>query len=155
MRIPLDGAERGSVHLTKIPYRRLNARQKENFNFQKLSAVLADYGFATHRLSDDWNGADLIAQHVGGELIRIQLKSRLAFYRKYEGKDLYVAFADAGTWYLYPHDELLAKVLKHTTIGRTGSWTKRGGYSFPRISAQLQRLLSPYKVTGDAKPLLG
>lgn len=44
----------------KISYRELNARQKENFNFQKVSAVLADYGFVTFRLSDDWQGADFI-----------------------------------------------------------------------------------------------
>ena len=46
------------MRLKQIKYRRLNARQKENFNFQKLSAVLADYGFVTFRLSDDWQGAD-------------------------------------------------------------------------------------------------
>ena len=35
-------------------YRDLNSRQQENYNFQKVSAVLADYGFATLRLSADW-----------------------------------------------------------------------------------------------------
>jgi len=141
------------MRLTKISYARLNARQKENFNFQKLSAVLADYGFVTYRLSDDWQGADLIAHHVTGEALRVQLKSRLAFYTKYKGKDLYVAFADGDTWYLYPHDELLGSVLKLTRIGTTRSWKQRGGYSFPRISAQLRKLLQPYRITGDAKPL--
>ena len=32
---------------TKINYNELNARAKEMYNFQKVSAVLADYGFAT------------------------------------------------------------------------------------------------------------
>jgi hypothetical protein len=49
-----------------VPYRRLNARQKENHNHAKLAAALADYGYFVIRLSDDWKGADLIAQHVGG-----------------------------------------------------------------------------------------
>jgi hypothetical protein len=31
-----------------------------------VSAVLADYGFMTMRLRDDWQGADFIAQHVEG-----------------------------------------------------------------------------------------
>src|SRR6266404_4854846 len=105
------------MKLVKIAYGDLNARQKENFNFQKVSAVLAEYGFVTLRLSDDWQGADFIALHVSGEVLRVQLKSRLAFYRKYEGKGLHVAFADGETWYLYSHDELLAKVLAATTIG--------------------------------------
>ena len=41
-----------------VEYRTLNARQQEAFNFQKVSAVLADYGFVTMRLSSDWQGAD-------------------------------------------------------------------------------------------------
>lgn len=55
------------MQLKKIAYTRLHARQKENFNYQKLSAVLADYGFVTLRLSDDWQGADFIAQHIDGK----------------------------------------------------------------------------------------
>jgi hypothetical protein len=38
--------------LERVAYETLNARQKENFNFQKVSAVLADYGYVTIRLSD-------------------------------------------------------------------------------------------------------
>jgi len=48
----------GELKIAKIDYRKLNSRQKENYNFQKVSGILADYGFATIRLSDDWNGAD-------------------------------------------------------------------------------------------------
>lgn len=46
------------ARFAKIKYSDLSSPQKENYNFQKISAVLADYGFATIRLSDDWNGAD-------------------------------------------------------------------------------------------------
>ena len=55
------------LSLTRIQYKQLNARQKENYNYQKLAAILADYGFVTMRLSSDWQGADLIAQHIDGE----------------------------------------------------------------------------------------
>ena len=41
------------LFLQQINYSDLNSRQRENYNFQKLSAVLADFGFATLRLSDD------------------------------------------------------------------------------------------------------
>lgn len=141
--------------MKKIEYSRLNARQQENFNIQKLSAVLADYGFVTFRLSDDWGGADLIALHISGEVLRVQLKSRLTFDRKYEGKGLYVAFADAGAWYLYPHDELLATILAGSTVGLTRSWNESSFYHYPRMSRQLRGVLERYRITGDAKPISG
>jgi hypothetical protein len=136
-----------AIQLSKIDYTRLNARQKENFNFLKVSAVLADYGFMTMRLSDDWQGADFIAQHIdGGTFLKIQLKSRLAFGEKYKGKDLYVAFFHDGDWYLYPHDEVLERVLVETGVGATVSWKERGGYSFPGLSQQMRKLLEPYRI---------
>lgn len=70
-----------AVRLAKIEYFRLNARQKENYNFLKVSAVLADYGYMTMRVSADWQGADFIAQHIDGTTsLKVQLKSRLAWY---------------------------------------------------------------------------
>ena len=139
---------------TAVNYSDLNARQKENYNFQKVSAVLADYGFFTLRLSDDWQGADFIAQHVNGEtFLKVQLKGRLIFDKKYAGKNLYIAFYEADTWYLYPHDELLELVLSQSNIGATRSWQKSGMYSFPQLSRQLLETLAPYKITGSTKPI--
>lgn len=140
------------MKLKRIEYAKLNARQKENFNFQKLSAVLADYGFVTLRLSDDWQGADLIAQHVDGTtFLRVQLKGRMGLYKKYRGKDLWIAFNDGNAWYLYPHDELLTKVLTITGIGSTVSWSERGGYSWPRVPGTLREVLSDYRITDDTQ----
>jgi hypothetical protein len=141
------------MKLVKTPYVDLNARQKENFNFQKVSAVLAEYGFVTFRLSDDWQGADFIALHISGAVLRVQLKSRLTFSEKYRGKDLHVAFANGDTWYLYDHDELLVKVLNSTSIGTTRSWLDHGLYSFPGLSKEIANLLAHYRITGDTKPL--
>lgn len=125
----------------KIAYAALNSRQKGNFNFQKVSAVPAEYGFVTFRLSDDWQGADFIALHLSGEVLRVQLKSRLAFKKEYEGKDIQVAFAEGETWYLYPHDELLARILAETPlIGATSSWREKGSYNFPTLSVAATRV---------------
>ena len=64
------------------------------------------------RLSDDWQGADFIAQHIDGEtFLKVQLKGRLTFSKKYMDKDLYIAFFENPDWYLFPHDEVLAKVI--------------------------------------------
>lgn len=136
-----------NVKLARIRYSDLNSRQKENYNFMKLSAVLADFGFVTLRLTDDWQGADFIAQHIDGEtFLRVQLKSRLTFQKKYRDKGLYIGFGSKGAWYLYPHDEFLAKALEVTGIGRTESWTKGGGYSFPHVPAVLKPILEEYRL---------
>jgi len=72
------------IVLEKISYFELNAKQQENYNYQKVSAIFADYGFNTLRLSDDWQGADFIAIHINGEdFLKIQLKGRLTFDKKY------------------------------------------------------------------------
>jgi hypothetical protein len=136
------------VQLTHIAYTELNARQKENYNYVKVSALLADYGFVALRLSDDWQGADFIAQHIDGEtFLKVQLKSRLTFSRDYEGKDLYIAFPDRDAWYLYPHDHLLAVILNTTDlIGSSESWTSGGEYSFRQLSKNLEALLAPYQL---------
>ncbi len=135
------------MKLNRVKYRELNSRQQENYNFQKVSAILADYGFMTFRLSDDWQGADFIAQHIDGEtFLRVQLKSRLSFDTKYRRKGIQIAFQDDGTWYLFPHDELLEKVLRETNVGNTESWLVRGGYSFPYLSSKLKKLLDPYRI---------
>ncbi len=141
------------MKLKKIKYQQLNARQKENFNFQKVSAILADYGFVTLRLSDDWQGADFIAVHISGEVVRVQLKSRLAFQKEYRGKRIYVAFAADGAWYLYPHDRLLGKVIEAKKIGGTATWKGDGRYSFRKASKEILKLLEPYRINGDTKPL--
>tara|TARA_B100000963_G_C22571528_1_gene646324 strand:+ start:1071 stop:1217 length:147 start_codon:yes stop_codon:yes gene_type:complete len=41
----------------KVNYKDLNNKQKENYNFHKASSKLADYGFNSMRLNDDWEGA--------------------------------------------------------------------------------------------------
>jgi hypothetical protein len=131
----------------RVDYKDLNSKQQEAFNFQKVSAVLADYGFSTIRLTSDWHGADFIAQHFNGTtFLKVQLKGRFCFYKKYRNYDLYVCFPDGDEWFLYPHDELLRIVLSETNIENTSSWREQGGYSFPRLSKRLRLLLEPYRL---------
>ena len=141
-------AKTGLLGQPAIQYRNLNARQKENYNFLKLSGVLADFGFVTMRVSADWEGADFIAQHNGGNLfLKVQLKSRLTLSKKYEGKDIYIAFRNGSgadsDWYLFPHDDVLERV--KSSIGSTRSWGS-GNYSWGRLSQNMRRLLDPYRI---------
>lgn len=129
----------------RINYKDLKPRQKENYNFQKVAATLADYGYNCMRLSDDWEGADFIACHIDGNtFLKVQLKGRLTFMKKYINKNIYIAFREKGECYIYPHDEVLKeKGLK--LIKDSDSWTSpRGAYSWPRMTKELKEHMTQY-----------
>ena len=70
------------MKFNKVNYNELNAKQKENYNFHKVAAALAEYGYNSMRLNDDWQGADFIAVK-GDEMLKIQLKGRFTVDKKY------------------------------------------------------------------------
>lgn len=148
-----------SLNLKLIEYKDLNARQQENYNFAKVSAILVDYGFATLRLSDDWQGADFIASHVSGnQFLKVQLKSRLWVDTKYKGKEVWICFRDEGTWYLYHHDAFLRWALANTTVGTTKGWSHsddfervEGAYSWPGVTAKIAEWLARYALAGRSR----
>ncbi|MGA3264346.1 MAG: hypothetical protein ABSC47_09920 [Terracidiphilus sp.] len=135
-------------NLKKISYEKdLNNRQREAYNFQKVSALLADYGFVTIRLTSDWQGADFIAQHIDGTtFLKVQLKTSLTFAKKYKGKDIYICFWDRGDWYIFPHDEILQRVLALGKLKGTNSWEVKGEYMFATVSKQLHELFKPFRL---------
>jgi hypothetical protein len=131
----------------RIEYSSLNSRQKENYNFQKVAGLLADYGFNCLRLSDDWQGADFIACHISGEtFLKVQLKGRLTLDQKYEGKDIHIAFFDGADCYLYPHDQVLARIEAAEKINGSRSWNEGRAYSWPSIPAWIKAIIAEYKV---------
>jgi len=135
------------LSFVRIPYKKLNGKQQEAYNFQKVSAVLADFGYVTIRLSNDWNGADFIAQLPdGATFIKVQLKGRLTFDMKYRDKDLYICFRDGvyGPWYMYNHRDLLDKV--EGRIEKSKTWMEDKPYHFPTLSNDLKKLLKPYLI---------
>jgi hypothetical protein len=131
----------------KVNYNDLNAKQQEACNFQKISSIFAEYGYLIIKLSDDWNEADFIALEFGKDnYIKVQLKGRLGFFKKYLNKNLAICFHDQDTnnWYLYPHDELCRIIMpKHEN---TVSWKKKGEYHFPEISSDDRKILEKYKI---------
>lgn len=137
------------MKLNKIVYSKLNSRQKETYNFQKVSSILADYGFATIKLNDDWQSADFIAQHIDGiTFLKVQLKSRLTFSEKYKGKNIFISFPYKDNWYLADHDELLNIFLKKykNEMAASKSWTESGGYSWGTLSKTHLDILEEYKL---------
>ena len=135
------------MKLSKIDYHKLNSKQKEIFNFQKISGILADYGFNCIKLSDDWQGADFLAYHKDGQdTLKVQLKSRMTIDVKYKGKELFVAFPHDGTWYLVEHDILIEKIGQYTEYLKTPTWLNKGDYHSVAPSAVLLKNLAEYKL---------
>ncbi|WP_342133575.1 hypothetical protein [Hydrogenophaga sp. OTU3427] len=135
----------GATMLQKISYPQLNSRQQENYNFQKVSACLADYGFNCLRLTDDWHGADFLACHIDGEtFLKVQLKGRLTVDKKYMGKNIYIAFSDGRTWYLYPHDPVVKHLFEAGLVKGSRSWEDEGHYSWPSLSQAVVSVIGRY-----------
>lgn len=128
----------------KVAYKDLPAKAQEAYNFQKASAVLADYGFVTNLLKYDWMGADFLAQHIDGDWLKVQLKGRLTTRPYYEGKDIYIMFEDkpSGTWYLYPHDEL-TKYCRENHAEKTFAIR---GHSRGTLAGWTKEWLAPYAI---------
>ncbi|GAB3567184.1 hypothetical protein GCM10027578_17580 [Spirosoma luteolum] len=135
---------------TKIAYAQLNSRQQENYNFQKISAILADYGFVTMRLSDDWQGADFIAQHTSGTFLKVQLKGRLEINKKYIGKEIWMCFPtpDWKGCYLFAHDDVKDWLLANTNAGKSLSWSVSGVYNWKTPSKAIKAFLEDHKLAG-------
>lgn len=114
-------------NLKKIKYTELNSKQKENYNFHKVASALADYGFNSLRLNDDWQGADFIAIN-GDNMMKIQLKGRFTVDKKYINKEIYIAFIENDVIKLYRHDDAVSALSEN--IKTSSSWSELGGYSW-------------------------
>jgi len=136
----------------RVSYRDLNPAQQENYNYHKVSARLADFGYTTIRLHDDFEGADFIAKHIGGEkLLKVQLKGRLSFDKKYRrggGQDeIHIAFPEGEDWYLYPHDEVFVAITSSLgIIEGTKSWREEGTYHIGSLTDEQKQILKPYRL---------
>ena len=115
------------MKLKKVDYNKLNARQKENYNYHKVASALADYGYDSMRLNNDWEGADFIAVK-GDDMLKIQLKGRLTIDKKYLNKDLYIAFIEHDKVKLYFHDDIASLLPEKSRL--TASWKEEGKYSW-------------------------
>ena len=144
-----------SILKTKINYESLKTtKQKEIYNFQKVSAVFADYGYSVTPLRDDAEFADFVAvPFIRDEITKplwVQLKSGYTAWGKYLNKDLYICFFDrnSNTWYLYPHDELYTK-LESELRERAKDWDKEHKYETAKptsVPSFAKEVLDIYKI---------
>jgi len=132
------------MKLEKIDYKDLNPKGQEVYNFHKVAAILADYGYHCIWLTNDWNGADFIAVHHDGVSdIKVQLKGGIAFDQKYRNKNLYIAFIEDGLLYIYPHDTILDQVEPSICDNK---WKSKGSYFQTKTTKRFRDVLEPYKV---------
>ena len=134
----------------KVEYSDLNARQKENYNFHKIASALAEYGYNSIRLSDDYHGADFISIHVEtGEVLKIQQKSRWTVLGKYLGKGILIAFPLQKQVAIYDHDEVWNFILASDhPISKTKSFSVHKGYSAVNIPKGIDHLV---KIIGTSQ----
>ena len=88
---------------------------------------MADYGYDSMRLNNDWQGADFIAVK-NDEMLKVQLKGRFTVDKKYIDKEIYIAFIENNIVKIYDHDE--AVNMLPDNIKQSDSWNKHGGYSW-------------------------
>lgn len=132
----------------------LDNKQREAFRYQKVSAILADYGLTCTWLIADWRGADFVAVGVDGTVLKIQLKSGgYEINKKYCAfKDLWMLFPNGEDWYLIKHNDLVEIAGKTTNHLKAKAWTEKGKYSVasanPKrpIPSQLKEALKGYKI---------
>lgn len=136
------------MDLNKINYSKLNSPQKEIYNFQKVAALLAEYGFNCIKLTDDWGGADFLADHIRGYTHKVQLKSRITINKKYEdnGNDFFMTFPIDKDWYYIRHKNLVELVKEHTTWVESSSWQEDGQYHSERGNSSLRAALKEYQL---------
>ena len=140
--------------LTRICFSALDNKQREAYHYQKVSAILADYGLTCNWLIADWRGADFVAVGVDGIALPIQLKSGgYEINKKFCAyKDLWMLFPNGEDWYLIKHNDLVEIAGTTTNHLQSKSWTETGKYSISsanpkrRIPSQLAESLHPYKI---------
>jgi hypothetical protein len=132
------------IKLERIEYIKLNQKAQETYNFHKMAAILANYGYNCIWLNNDWNGADCIAVHIDGVSdFKIQLKGNISFAQKYREKNLYIAFFEQGELYIYPHDFVLIQV---ESIISDKKWLEQGTYFQTKITKRFKEIIEPYKI---------
>ena len=133
------------MKLEPIKYTDLDKKSREGYNFHKMAAILADYGYHCIWLSNDWNGADFIAVHLDGVSdIKVQLKGGPYLNKKFIGKNLYIGFFMDHDLYVYPHDKILNLI--EPLLSNDKKWLKEGTYFQTSLGKRFKEPLAAYKV---------
>ncbi|KEO89185.1 hypothetical protein EH31_14220 [Erythrobacter longus] len=114
-------------------HRKLSSNEIEAANRGEVSALLIRLGYQIYRPEADVDGVDLVLRQPSGDLVSVQLKSRLTVnWKLYGGRGIWMLFPgspwdadEVRRWYLMPHD-LLFQVMekRHGHAPKwDGSWS--------------------------------
>ncbi len=136
-----------NVQFGLIDFEKLTNTHKRQYNYLKVSAALASYGFFSQELLPNNEPADFIAHHHSGtSQLSVLLKSRLTLASHLEHQNLSIAFYERGYWYVYPHDDVMDFACQTSSITNTTSWQQKGMYTFPQLSDKYRQFLKPWRL---------
>jgi len=123
---------------------RYRSQVKEVINRNVVVSLALEQGFNAFLPVYD-GGVDFILYHEADNVVRkVQLKGRWMIDKKYENRDIWMAFPIGDDWYLMPHD-MMVEMARADGVLETASWTEAGAYSRPRPSAATVTQCAPYR----------
>ncbi len=128
------------------------SRNENVARINEFSRLAAQAGFTIQVASTD-SGVELLLAHAGDTAPRrVQLKGRWTIDRRNLDRDVWVAFPDAGKWYLIPHS-VMVSFAKREGVTETASWIENGLYHRPQLSRASVSDYARYQFPGSATSL--
>lgn len=124
---------------------RYRSQIREVINRNALVSLALEAGYNAYLPVYDGGVDFILYREEDGDLRKVQLKGRWYIDRKYVGRDIWIAFHDAGAWYLAPHDALVG-LGEQAGFTATRSWLKDGAYSCPKLSRAMLEQLKPFRM---------
>ena len=123
---------------------RYQSQVREAINRNTIVSLALEQGFNAFLPVYDGGVDFILYRERDGVLRKVQLKGRWTIECKYIGRDIWIAFPNAGDWYLMPHDEMVA-MAEADGATETEAWKVAGVYSRPRLSKDAITRCAPYR----------
>lgn len=96
----------------------------------------------------------MIARHMtdtARKTLTIQVKSRMTLARKYQNKDIWIAFIQDDDIFVFPHDLVLREFhdlqkKKGVPVEASRAWRDEGIIHWRRLTKDLKKILAPYRL---------
>ncbi len=122
---------------------RYGSQVREVINRNVVVSLALEQGFNAFLPVYDGGVDFILYRESDGQVRKVQLKGRWTIDRKYVGRDIWIAFPIENNWYLIPHDEMVGSA--ETGVIQSASWTERGQYSRPYLSAAVKARCAPFR----------
>jgi hypothetical protein len=135
------------MRFERIDLGQLSVSEIRKYNYNKVTAALADYGFATELAPEGQVLWDFVATQLSsGKQIKVLIRPQMTLEKKFLGKDIYICFLEGSNWYIYPHDQHYEHVRITSNLMDTTSWKKEGTFTVSKLSAQNKLAIARFKI---------